>query len=423
MAAGQPTKYNECHSVTELIPYVNNSRTHSDEQVAQVAASIKEFGFTNPILIDDDNGIIAGHGRLLAARKLGMDTIPTITLKGLTEAQKKAYVIADNQLALNAGWNLDALKLEIDTLQELDFDIEMLGFDDDFIDGLLDDGPIDGLTDEDDCPEPPEHPVSVLGDIWTLGNHRLMCGDSTSIDAVDKLMDGQKADMVFTDPPYGVSYEGGHNKKKREGIIADTLDGENLTGLFYGAITSAIASSKDGAAFYVWYASGKSIETFASLSDLPLELRAIIQWYKVKSGLGAFMSQYIPNCEPCMYLHKKGCAPAWYGPTTEKTVWELKKEPRNEYHPTQKPVELPERALSNSSKSGDSILDLFGGSGSTLIASEKTNRNAYLMEFDPKYVDVIINRWQDFTGKEAIHIESGKTYQELSSDKNQGDAA
>jgi len=244
-----------------------------------------------------------------------------------------------------------------------------------------------------------------------------MCGDSTGIDAVEKLMDGHKADLLFTDPPYGVSYEGGHNKKKRKGIIADTLEGDNLTGLFYGALSVAIPNTKDGAAFYVWYSSNKSVETYASLSKLPLALRAVIQWYKVKSGLGAFMSQYIPNCEPCMYLHKTGCSPAWYGPSNEKTVWELKKESRNEFHPTQKPVELPERAIGNSSKAGDIVLDLFGGSGSTLIACEKTGRNAYLMELDEKFVDVIINRWQDFTGKEAVHIESGKTYKQLKEEK------
>ena len=399
--------------VSDLIPYANNSRTHSDEQINQVASSIKEFGFTNPVLIDQDGGIIAGHGRVLAAKKLKLTEVPCIELQGLTDAQKKAYVIADNQLALNAGWNIDLLKIEVEGLTEVDFDIDLLGFDDEFLNGLLVEEPPEGLTDEDQVPEIPETPVTVEGDVWILGNHRLMCGDSTSIDAVDKLMDGQKADMVFTDPPYGVSYEGGHNKKRRAGIIADTLEGENLTGLFYGALTSAIASSKDGAAFYVWYAGGKSIETFAALNDLPLELRAVIQWYKVKSGLGAFMSQYIPNCEPCMYLHKKGCSPSWYGPTTEKTVWELKKESRNEYHPTQKPVGLPERAIRNSSKSGDSIIDLFGGSGPTLIACEKTARNCRMMELDPKYCDVIIKRWQDFTGKEAFH-EDGRSFNSIS---------
>jgi len=393
----------EQRSVETLIPYINNSRKHSDEQVAQIAASIKEFGWTNPILVDGDNGLIAGHGRLLAARKLGMDKVPVIELVHLSENQKKALIIADNKLALNSDWDTELLTVELQELLEQDYDLDLLGFDKDELDALLNviEG-TDGLTDEDAVPDVPDEPKTKPGDIYILGNHRLMCGDSTSIDAVEKLLQSQKADLLFTDPPYGVSYEGGHNKKKRQGIIADTLQGEDLTDLFYESLSSAITWLKDGAALYVWYASGKSIETYASLSKLPLKLRAVIQWYKVKSGLGAFMSQYIPNCEPCMYLHKEGCSPSWYGPSNEKTVWELKKEPKNDYHPTQKPVELPERAITNSSKQGDTVLDLFGGSGATLIACEKIGRMARLMELDPKYCDVIVKRWEDFTGKQAI---------------------
>lgn len=392
----QITKY----KIENLIPYAKNARTHSDDQVAQIASSIKEFGWTNPILVDGQKGIIAGHGRLAAARKLGMTEVPVIELAHLTETQKKALILADNKLALNAGWDNEMLLLELQELELEGFDLELTGFSLDEV-NALNPKVVDGLTDEDAVPDVPEEPITKLGDIYQLGNHRLMCGDSTSIDAVDKLMDGQKADMVFTDPPYGVAYEGGHNQKKRKGIIADTLEGDDLTGLFYGALMAAIPNTKDGAAFYVWYASGKSIETYAALSKLPLKLRAVIQWYKVKSGLGAFMSQYIPNAEPCMYLYKDGCSPAWYGPTNEKTVWELKKESKNTYHPTQKPVELPERAITNSSKAGDEILDLFGGSGSTLIACEKVNRHARLMELDPKYCDVIVKRWEEFTGKKA----------------------
>ena len=386
--------------IDKLIPYAKNSRTHSPEQVAQIAASIKEWGFTSAILVEEAGSIIAGHGRLMAARKLKLKTVPVMVAEGWTDAQKRAYVIADNKLTLNAGWDNELLALELGDLGELGFDLKLTGFTLDEI-AALNPEVVEGLTDEDAVPEVPEEPKTKLGDIYKLGNHRLMCGDSTSIDAVDKLMSGQKADMVFTDPPYGVSYEGGHNQKKRKGIIADTLEGDDLTGLFYGALMAAVPNTKDGAAFYVWYASGKSIETYAALSKLPLKLRAVIQWYKVKSGLGAFMSQYIPNSEPCMYLHKDGCSPAWYGPTNEKTVWELKKESKNTYHPTQKPVELPERAINNSSKAGDEILDLFGGSGSTMIACEKINRHARLMELDPKYCDVIVKRWEDFTGKTA----------------------
>ena len=398
----------EWRSVETLIPYAKNARTHSDEQVAQIAGSIKEFGFNNPVLVDKENSVIAGHGRLMAARKLGMDKVPVVELEHLTESQRKAYVLADNRIALNSGWDTSMLSLELQDLKD-DIDLSLLGFDPDELNALL--NPIEeteGLTDEDAVPDVPDEPKTKLGDIYILGNHRLMCGDSTSIDAVEKLLEGQKADLLFTDPPYGVSYEGGHNKKKRQGIIADTLQGEDLTDLFYESLSTAITWLKDGAALYVWYASGKSIETYASLAKLPLKLRAVIQWYKVKSGLGAFMSQYIPNCEPCMYLHKEGCSPSWYGPTNEKTVWELKKEATNKFHPTQKPVELPERAITNSTKQGDSVLDLFGGSGSTMIAAEKIGRCARLMELDPKYCDVIVARWEEFTGKKAVLSELEK---------------
>lgn len=403
-------------SVNDLIPYINNSRTHSDEQVLQIAASIKEFGFLNPIIVDGSNGIIAGHGRVMAAKKLGLDEVPCIDASHLSEAQKKAYIIADNKLALNAGWDDEILRIELNILDELDFDLSLTGFSDEELQALTEIEEIAPEYEEDadgEVIEPPPEPKTKEGDVWILGKNRLMCGDSTSIDAVDKLMDGHKADMVFTDPPYGVAYEGGHNKKKRQQIKNDALEGDNLTGLFYGAMVTALTVTHNHAAFYVWYASGKSIETFAAFSDLPLSLRAVIQWYKVKSGLGAFMSQYIPNCEPCIYAFKTGCSPQWFGPSDEKTVWELKKENRNEFHPTQKPVELPERAMRNSSKEGQVILDLFGGSGSTMMAAEKTNRKAYLMELDPKYCDVIINRWQTLTGKEAILESTGGKFNDL----------
>lgn len=403
--------------IDKLIPYARNARTHSDEQVAQIAASIREFGFNNPVLIADDNSIIAGHGRVMAARKLNLSEVPCIRLSHLSETQRKAYILADNKLALNAGWENSLLSVELEELVNSGFDISLTGFTQEEMDALKPVEVTEGLTDEDETPEVPEEPVTRLGDIWLLGKHRVMCGDSTSIDAVDKLMAGKKADMVFTDPPYGVAYEGGHNAKKRQQIKNDALEGDNLTGLFYGSLSVAHTVTHDHAAFYVWYASGKSVETFAALSDLPLKLRAIIQWYKIRSGLGAFMSQYIPNCEPCIYAYKDGCAPQWFGPTDEKTVWELKKETRNDFHPTQKPVDLPERAINNSSKKGQIVLDLFGGSGSTLIACEKTGRQARLMELDPKYVDVIVKRWQDFTGKKATLESTGQLFDEVGNNR------
>ena len=402
----------EYRKVEALIPYARNPRTHSDAQITKIAASIVEYGWTNPVLVDGDNGIIAGHGRVMAANKLGVKELPCVDASHLSPAQKKAYVIADNKIALNSDWDNDLLRVELEGLQELDFDLSLTGFDEDELGDLLNVELLPEYEEDADGEviEPPAEPKTKEGDVWVLGKNRLMCGDSTSIDAVEKLMDGCKADMVFTDPPYGVAYEGGHNKKKRQQIKNDALEGDNLTGLFYGAMVTALTVTHDHAAFYVWYASGKSVETFAAFSDLPLSLRAVIQWYKIKSGLGAFMSQYIPNCEPCIYAFKTGSSPQWFGPSDEKTVWELKKENRNDFHPTQKPVELPERAMKNSSKEGQVILDLFGGSGSTMMAAEKTNRRAYLMELDPKYCDVIINRWQTLTGKDAVLESTGEAF-------------
>ena len=394
----------ELWPLSRLKPYERNARTHSAEQVAQIAASIVEFGFTNPLLVDSSDGIIAGHGRLQAALELGLSTVPVVVLDHLSDRQRRAYILADNQLALNAGWDLELLRTELQDLVADDFDLSVIGFSDDELSDLLpevEELPPEG-ADEEAVPEVPEEPITKPGDVWLLGKHRLMCGDSTSLDEVERLMAGAKANMVFTDPPYGVAYEGGHNDKKRQQIQNDALEGEDLTSLFYEALITAVTVTTDHAPFYVWFASGKSVETFAAFGQLPLKLRAVIQWYKVRSGLGAFMSQYIPNCEPCIYAYKAGCSPQWFGPTDEKTVWELQKESRNEFHPTQKPVELPERAITNSSKKGQLVLDLFGGSGSTLIACEKTGRQARVMELDPRYCDVIVQRWQQFTGKLAV---------------------
>jgi 16S rRNA G966 N2-methylase RsmD len=406
--------------VERLKPYDKNPRTHSPEQLTQLKRSIAEFGFTSPILVDGKDGILAGHGRLMAAKDMGLAEVPVLVLDHLTPEQRRAYVIADNQLALNAGWDMELLQQEVVSLNLQDFDLDLLGFDDEFLEGLLDpdgidlggsDGGTEGLTDPDEVPEPPAEPVTKPGDVWLLGGHRVMCGDSTVLGEVERLMAGTKADLVFTDPPYGVAYEGGHNDKKRQQIQNDALDGEDLTSLFHEALITAVTVTTDRAPFYVWFASGKSVETFAAFAQLPLKLRAVIQWYKVRSGLGAFMSQYIPNCEPCIYAYKAGCSPQWFGPTDEKTVWELQKESCNDFHPTQKPVALPERAINNSSKKGQLVLDLFGGSGSTLIACEKTGRQARLMELDPIYCDVIVKRWQDFTGKTATLEATGEPFQ------------
>jgi DNA modification methylase len=365
--------------------------------VAQIAASIKEFGWTNPILIDGDNGIIAGHGRLMAARKLGHKEVPTIELKDLTETQKKAYIIADNRLALNAGWDNEMLTIELNDLLADGFALDILGFDPKEIAALLEPEVVEGLTDEDAVPDVPEEPKTRLGDIYQLGNHRLMCGDSTSIDAVDKLMDGQKADMVFTDPPYGVDYDGGHATDKRR----TKLENDDKTLMYAGALPIAYITSKDGAALYLWFADRFAKDVLIALDECNFQVRTWIIWNKNLAQFGAIGAQYKTKHEPCIYAFKKGKAPFWNGPNNEVTVWDVKRHSKNEFHPTQKPVELPVRAMENSSKGGDTVLDLFGGSGSTLIACEKTNRYARLMELDPKYCDVIVKRWEDFTGKKA----------------------
>ena len=405
-------------SIEALIPYARNSRTHSDAQVAQIAASIREFGFTNPILIDAEGGIIAGHGRTMAARKLGLDEVPCIRLSSLTDAQKKAYIIADNKLALNAGWDDEMLKVELAELKDLDFDLSLIGFDADELANLLEPEQVDGLTDEDDVPEAPINPKTVPGDVWILGNHRLMCGDSTSIDAVEKLMDGQKADVIFTDPPYGMSYGGGRaagsTKKgalvKAHGmIIGDELRGENLIQMIAEALSSAKACAKDGSAFYVCFPWRTYSEFESAMEGVGLEASACIVWDKKSIGLGN--SNYRPQHEFIFYV-KGG---SWYGDKAQSDVWYLSRGATGKYvHPTQKPVELIERALLNSSKSGDVVHDCFGGSGSTLIAAEKNARYARLMELDPKYCDVIVKRWQEFTGKQATLETNGKTFTEVS---------
>ena len=369
--------------VEDLIPYVNNSRKHSDQQVAQIAASIKEFGWTNPILVDKDKGIIAGHGRLMAARKLKMDDVPTIELTHLSDAQKKALVIADNKLALNADWDTQILSLELSELQDIGFDLDILGFDANELNALLEPEEVEGLTDEDAVPEVPEEPKTKLGDIYQLGNHRLMCGDSTSIDAVEKLMDGQKADMVFTDPPYNVAFNGRSGKH-------DVIKNDNLPDAEFRNFIAEICSViklVDPKAYYIWC----NWKFYGVLQEL-LEYKTCIVWAKNVFGMG---QGYRHQHEFCLFYGKIDEVVK-----NESDLWEIKKD-TNYVHPTQKPVALSVRAFGNHVKLLN-VLDLFGGSGSTLIGAEQTGRKAFLMELDPKYCDVIVKRWEDFTGKKAV---------------------
>lgn len=371
-------------SVEKLIPYVRNSRTHSDGQVAQIAASIKEFGWTNPILVDGESGVIAGHGRLLAARKLGQKEVPVIELAHMTESQKRAYVIADNQLAMNAGWDTTLLSLELADLKEQGFEMDVLGFDPKELDKLLEPEQVDGLTDEDAVPEAPVEPKTKLGDIYQLGNHRLMCGDSTSIDAVEKLMDGQKADMVFTDPPYNIDYQG--VKDKREKIKNDKMPDNE----FVDFLTESLMGCEVMYVCCSWHYAHLFREAMIRLARQP---KAMIVWDKVNPA--QHLDKYFKQHEIIFYYGDYGGQKTLRG-----DVWTLKRQ-KNTVHPTMKPVELIEIALQDNA--GKKIVyDGFGGSGSTMIACEKLGRQARLMELDPKYCDVIVKRWEDFTGKKAV---------------------
>jgi DNA modification methylase len=360
--------------VTELIPYVNNSRTHSDEQVAQIAASIKEFGWTNPILVDGENGIIAGHGRLLAARKLGYTEVPTIELADLTETQKKAYIIADNRLALNAGWDNEMLTIELNDLLADGFALEMLGFDPKELNALLEPEVIEGLTDEDAVPDVPEEPKTKLDDIYQLGNHRLMCGDSTSIDAVDKLMQGTYPDLVHTDPPYGmnaVSKSSVLKKNYKIDILGD--DNPDVAKDAFNLIYGLYPEAK-----HIWWGANYYC------SALP-DSECWLVWDK-NNGQS----------------DQTDCELAWANFRSVVRQFTQASEKTNRVHPTQKPVSLMEWIIKRFKLSAKTIADFFGGSGSTLIAAEKNGIQAFVMEFDPRFCDVIVKRWEDFTGKKAV---------------------
>ena len=397
----------------ELVPYALNTRTHSDNQVGQVAASIKEFGFTNPVLVDEKGGIIAGHGRILAAKKLGLDSVPTITLAGLTDAQRRAYIIADNQLALNAGWDLDMLGAELERLQEEDFSLDLLGFDDSFIDELIAPEPEDGLTDDDEVPEPPENPVTVEGDVWMMGNHRLMCGDSTSIDSLEALCEGQLVDLWLTDPPYNVAYEG--KTKDALTIENDSMGDSDFRQFLADCYSAADAVMKRGAVFYIWHADSEGYNFRGAANDVGWTVRQCLIWKKQTMVMGR--QDYHWKHEPCLYGWKDGAAHLWASDRKQTTILEFDRPFRNAEHPTMKPVELFEYQALNNTKGDDLILDSFGGSGTTLIVCEKNNRRARLMELDPKYCDVIVKRWQDFTGKNAILEASGNSFDSVSQER------
>ncbi|SDK68236.1 site-specific DNA-methyltransferase [Pseudomonas indica] len=394
----------------KLLPYARNARTHSDDQVAQIAASIAEFGFTNPILAGSDGVIVAGHGRLAAAQKLGLELVPVVVLDHLTPTQRRALVIADNRIAENAGWDDAMLRIEIAALQDDDFDLSLTGFDPDALAELMagDEPDGEGEADDDAVPEMSETPVSRPGDIWLLGGHRLLCGDSTVAESYDRVLDGEPVDMVFTDPPYNVNYANSAKDKMRgkdRAILNDNL-GDGFYDFLLAALTPTIAHCRGG--IYVAMSSSELDVLQAAFRAAGGKWSTFIIWAKNTFTLGR--ADYQRQYEPILYGWPEGAQRHWCGDRDQGDVWHIKKPQKNDLHPTMKPVELVERAIRNSSRPGNVVLDPFGGSGTTLIAAEKSGRMARLIELDPKYVDVIVRRWQDWTGKQATRESDGALF-------------
>lgn len=411
---GNPADKIEHWPIEKLIPYARNSRTHSPEQIDQIVASIKEWGWTTPILVDEQGGIIAGHGRTLAAQRLRMPQVPVMVAHGWSEAKKRAYVIADNRIALNAGWDNEMLALEFKDLMDQGFDVELTGFSQDEIDALMPEQLEEGLTDPDDAPEAPANPVTVQGDVWVMGNHRLLCGDSTSIADLERLCAGQMVDMWLTDPPYNVAYEGGTKEKLT--IKNDSMGDTQFREFLRDAYTAANAVMKAGAVFYIWHADSEGYNFRGAAKDAGWTVRQCLIWKKSSLVLGR--QDYQWQHEPCLYGWKEGASHLWASDRKQTTILEFDKPARNGEHPTMKPVALFEYQLLNNTKGGDIVLDSFGGSGTTLIAAEKNGRVARLMELDPKYCDVIVTRWQAFTGKHA-HLESdGRSFTEVMGERS-----
>jgi DNA modification methylase len=404
--------------VDKLIPFARNARTHSDEQVAQIAASIAEFGWTNPILAGADGIVIAGHARLLAARKLRMTEVPVIVLDHLTETQRRALVLADNRLAINAGWDEEMLKVELESLQEDGFDLDIVGFTDEEIANLLRDpeAPVEGQTDEDAVPEEQEKVITVPGDVWLLGVHRVLCGDATQMADVEKVLGGGLADMVFCDPPYGVNY-GATMKDKLRGKSHRKIANDNLGDDFGPFLRDACANmlAVTKGAIYVCMSSSELHTLQKAFREAGGHWSTFVIWAKNTFTMGR--SDYQRQYEPILYGWKEGTDHFWCGARDQGDVWFIKKPHVNDLHPTMKPVELVERAIRNSSKGRDTVLDPFGGSGTTLIACEKAGRQARLIELEPKYCDVICRRFQEFSGKEATLDGDGRGFGDISAER------
>ena len=406
--------------VTGLIPYASNSRTHDDAQVAQIAASIKEFGFNNPVLIDETGGIIAGHGRVLAARKLSLDKVPTIELTHLTPNQRKAYVIADNKLALNAGWDMEMLSLEMGDLDKEGFDLSLIGFDDNELAAILADKN-EGLTDPDEVPDLPDEPVTKEGDVWLLGKHRLMCGDSTVETSVTKLLAGVEPHLMVTDPPYGVEYnpawrsDAAQRSFKAKGTFGSAARAEGKVENDNQADWSEAWALFPGDVAYVWHGGVAAGIVADSLIANDFNIRAQIIWHKNNMAIGR--GDYHWKHEPCWYAVKKNAKGHYCGGRKQTTVWDIDKPMKSETgHSTQKPVECMKRPIENNSSPGQAVYEPFSGSGTTIIAGEMTGRCIYAMELSPAYVDVAVKRWQGFTGEKAKLEDSGEIFPTIKAD-------
>ncbi|MFN4115497.1 MAG: site-specific DNA-methyltransferase [Inhella sp.] len=402
----------------KLVPYARNARTHSETQVAQIAASIAEFGFTNPILAGSDGVIVAGHGRLAAAQKLGLDVVPVVVLDHLSPTQRRALVIADNRIAENAGWDDAMLRVELAALADDAFDVALTGFDADALAELMagEESDADGQTDDDAVPEVPETPISRSGDIWLLGAHRLLCGDATAAASYERLLAGEQSDMVFTDPPYNVNYANSAKDKMRgkdRAILNDNL-GDGFYDFLLAALTPTVAHCRGG--IYVAMSSSELDVLQAAFRAAGGKWSTFIIWAKNTFTLGR--ADYQRQYEPILYGWPEGAQRHWCGDRDQGDVWNIKKPQKNDLHPTMKPVELVERAIRNSSRPGNVVLDPFGGSGTTLIAAEKSGRQARLIELDPKYVDVIVRRWQDWTGQRATRESDGLAFDQAASESS-----
>lgn len=419
-----PADRPERRKTESLIPYARNSRTHTDAQIGQIAASIREWGFTNPILIEPDGGIIAGHGRVMAAQKLGLDEVPCIIAEGWSDAQKRAYVIADNKLALNAGWDESVLAVEFAELADFAFDLELTGFSLDEISALQPEEISEGLTDEDAVPDVPEHPVTVEGDVWLLGRHRLMCGDSTSIDAVDKLMAGRKANICFTSPPYNagsMNIKGNKTTGKKYNSFDDNQTADEFFD-FLSANMSCMLSVSDEVFYNIGLVQDNKRTIFKIVDAFGDTFKDIIYWKK-KTAAPHIQKGVINNLVEfilCFGDGKRKFVNPQFGQGTYWNVIEGAGASGNDYsdiHKATFPVYLPENIVTNFTGMNAIVIDCFGGTGTTLIACEKTSRDCRMMELDPKYCDVIIKRWQDFTGKKATLESTGEEFDSLSASR------